>query len=120
MTSLPVTASSPTTATTVPTALQPLLERVGLSHVAGVLPAWLDRAVREDLPYAWPQPGLPPGPVRGGGDGPRPGHHPVPIARSRLPLRGHDRPEGPRSSTFAFAPCGLRRQPHRSRAALLT
>lgn len=38
--------------TTLATDLRPLLDRVGLSHVAAVLPAWLDRAAREDLPYA--------------------------------------------------------------------
>ncbi|MBM3226377.1 MAG: hypothetical protein FJZ47_21650 [Candidatus Tectomicrobia bacterium] len=34
------------------TALQPLLEQVGLAHAAAVLPAWLDRAAREELSYA--------------------------------------------------------------------
>jgi DNA replication protein DnaC len=32
--------------------LRPLLDRVGLSHAATALPAWLDRAAREELPYA--------------------------------------------------------------------
>jgi DNA replication protein DnaC len=35
-----------------PTALGPLLERVGLAHAAVVLPAWLDRAAAEELSYA--------------------------------------------------------------------
>jgi DNA replication protein DnaC len=38
--------------TALATDLRPLLDRVGLSHAAAVLPAWLDRAAREDLPYA--------------------------------------------------------------------
>jgi DNA replication protein DnaC len=33
-------------------ALQPLLDHIGLHHAAGVLRAWLDRAAREELPYA--------------------------------------------------------------------
>jgi DNA replication protein DnaC len=45
-------STSTTTTTTAPTALRPLLEQVGLSHAAAVLPAWLDRAAREELPYA--------------------------------------------------------------------
>ena len=44
------TASSTTTAASAD--LRPLLEQVGLSHAAAVLPAWLDRAAREELPYA--------------------------------------------------------------------
>src|SRR6266498_1445384 len=47
--------SSTTTSTTIPVAptdLGPLLEQVGLSYAAGLLPAWLDRAGREELPYA--------------------------------------------------------------------
>jgi len=47
--------SSTTTSTTIPVAptdLGPLLEQVGLSYAAAVLPAWLDRAAREELPYA--------------------------------------------------------------------
>ncbi len=35
-----------------PTDLRPLLEQVGLAHAAAVLPAWLDRAAREELAYA--------------------------------------------------------------------
>jgi DNA replication protein DnaC len=45
----------PTTSSTIPmtlTDLQPLLEQVGLAHAAAALPAWLDRAAREELPYA--------------------------------------------------------------------
>ena len=47
--------SSTTTRTTTPVApadLRPLLEQVGLSYAAAVLPTWLDRAAREELPYA--------------------------------------------------------------------
>jgi DNA replication protein DnaC len=50
--------SSTTTRTTrpptpaAPTDLGPLLEQVGLSYAAAVLPTWLDRAAREELPYA--------------------------------------------------------------------
>lgn len=33
-------------------ALRPLLEHLGLAHAAAVLPAWLERAAREDVPYA--------------------------------------------------------------------
>jgi|TARA_Y100000031_G_scaffold104366_1_gene114785 DNA replication protein DnaC len=40
------------TTTTAATDLQPLLAQVGLSQVAPVLPAWLDRAAREELSYA--------------------------------------------------------------------
>jgi DNA replication protein DnaC len=49
-----VTTATPATPllTTVTTDLRPLLDQVGLSHAAAVLPAWLDRAAREDLPYA--------------------------------------------------------------------
>ncbi len=32
--------------------LQPLLEQVGLSHAATMLPAWLDRAARDEVSYA--------------------------------------------------------------------
>jgi DNA replication protein DnaC len=32
--------------------LRPLLEHLGLAHAAAVLPAWLDRAAREEVPYA--------------------------------------------------------------------
>jgi DNA replication protein DnaC len=39
-------------ATTAPADLRPLLEQVGLSYAAAVLPAWLDRAARAELPYA--------------------------------------------------------------------
>jgi DNA replication protein DnaC len=55
MTALPAPVTAPATvaaSTTLASDLQPLLERVGLSHVVAVLPAWLDRAAREELPYA--------------------------------------------------------------------
>ena len=32
--------------------LRPLLEHLGLTHAAAVLPAWLERAAREDVGYA--------------------------------------------------------------------
>jgi DNA replication protein DnaC len=32
--------------------LRPLLEHLGLAHAAAVLPAWLERAAREEVPYA--------------------------------------------------------------------
>lgn len=58
-TSLPSTPSSTTSTTTAtttpppaPADLGPLLEQVGLSYAAAVLPAWLDRAAREEWPYA--------------------------------------------------------------------
>src|SRR6266508_2885532 len=46
-------ASTPSSTTTAaPADLGPLLEQVGLAYAAAVLPAWLDRAAREELPYA--------------------------------------------------------------------
>jgi DNA replication protein DnaC len=46
-----LTSSAVPAPTTLATDLRPLLDRVGLSHAATVLPAWLDRAAREELPY---------------------------------------------------------------------
>jgi DNA replication protein DnaC len=49
------TTTRTTTRTATPVApsdLGPLLEQVGLSYAAAVLPTWLDRAAREELPYA--------------------------------------------------------------------
>ena len=49
----PPPTTAPTTPTTGPAVdLGPLLHQVGLAHAATVLPAWLDRAAREDLAYA--------------------------------------------------------------------
>jgi len=42
----------PTAATAASVDLRPLFDQVGLHHAAAVLPAWLDRAAREDLAYA--------------------------------------------------------------------
>ena len=46
------TPSTTTATTAASTDLRPLLEQVGLSYAAAVLPTWLDRAAREELPYA--------------------------------------------------------------------
>jgi DNA replication protein DnaC len=46
----PLTATAPPPAP--PSDLRPLLEHLGLPHAAAVLPAWLERAAREDVPYA--------------------------------------------------------------------
>jgi DNA replication protein DnaC len=50
----PAPPAPPTATPTAGTAvdLWPLLDQVGLTHAAAVLPAWLDRAAREDLAYA--------------------------------------------------------------------
>ena len=49
----PVAPAPPATLTGGPAVdLGPLLDQVGLPHAAAVLPAWLDRAAREDLAYA--------------------------------------------------------------------
>ena len=47
----PAPALSPATIAA-STDLRPLFDQVGLHHAAAVLPAWLDRAAREDLAYA--------------------------------------------------------------------
>lgn len=40
------------TAASLPPALAPLLEQLGLRQMAAVLPGWLDRAARQELSYA--------------------------------------------------------------------
>jgi DNA replication protein DnaC len=49
----PLAATAPPPAPSAPPSdLRPLLEHLGLPHAAAMLPAWLERAAREDVPYA--------------------------------------------------------------------
>src|SRR5215207_11571121 len=52
MTALPPANGSPASPPSAAAPLGPLLERVGLTHAAAVLPAWLDRAADQELSYA--------------------------------------------------------------------
>jgi DNA replication protein DnaC len=52
MSSLPSPRPTGDPHATVAAPLGPLLERVGLTHAAAVLPAWLDRAAAQELSYA--------------------------------------------------------------------
>ncbi len=52
MTALPPATGAPASQPSAVAPLGPLLERVGLTHAAAILPAWLDRAADQELSYA--------------------------------------------------------------------